>query len=53
MDAVFAADGEHRHDIGVVQPGDGLGLALEALHDLGIGHRPEAQHLQGHLALQR
>ncbi len=30
--AVLAADGEDRHDVGVVQPRDRLGLALKALH---------------------
>ena len=53
MDAPLAADGEDRHDIGVVQPGDGLGLALEPLHRLLVGHDAEPQDLQGHAAAER
>ncbi len=52
VDAVLAADGEDGHDVRMVQAGDGLGLAPEALHRLGVGHGPEAQHLQGDLARQ-
>jgi hypothetical protein len=41
MHAALAADGEDWHHIGVVQPGDGLGLAAEALHGRFIGHDTE------------
>ncbi len=52
VDAALAADGEDRHDIGVVQPSDGLGLAAEALHGFVIGSHTESQDLQGNAATE-
>ena len=48
-----AADGEDRHDVGMVQPRDGLGFAAEPLHRLLVGHGREPQHLERHFALER
>ena len=53
MHAALAADGEDRHDVGVVQPGDGLGLAMEPMHRLLIGHGAKPENLQGHATAQR
>ena len=53
MDAVLTANAEDGHDVGVVQPGHRLGLALEACHRFPVGSGTEAQHLQGHFAFER
>ena len=36
VQAAALADAEDRHDIGMVQPGRGLGLALEPLEVVGV-----------------
>ena len=53
MNVAVAANGEDRHDVGMVQPRDGLGFAAEALHRLKVGHGREPQHLERHFALER
>ena len=47
------ADAEDGHDVGVMQPRRGLGLALEPLDHLAVGARPGREDLQGHVAAQR
>ena len=52
-DIAVLADLEDRHDVGVVQPGRGAGLAAEPLLDQPVaGHLPR-QDLQRHPAAQR
>ena len=51
--AVVLADGVDRDDVGVVQLGRGLGLALEALLGLGAHAQRGREDLQGHAALER
>ncbi len=51
--AAFGADGEDRHDIGMVQMGGRLRLVLEALQLLGVECGRERQHLQCHPPTQR
>ena len=53
MHVPLAADGEDRHDVGVVQPGHGLGLAAEPLHRLLIGDGAESEDLERDAAAQR
>ncbi len=53
MDAALAADGEDRHDVGMVQPRDGLGLAMEPLHGLLVRDGAEPEDLQGHPTAER
>ena len=53
VDAPFAADGEDRDDIGVVQPGHGLALAAEPLHRVFVGHGAEPQDLERHASAER
>ena len=53
VDAVVLADAEDRHDVGVVQPGRGPGLAAEPLQ---VGRPQQAvhgQHLQRDVPAQR
>jgi hypothetical protein len=42
----------NRHDVGVIERGHRLGLALEAAAALGIGGQVAGQNLQGHVALE-
>ena len=53
MDAPLGADGEDRHDVRVMQPGDRLGLATEPLHGLLVGDGPEPQDLERHTTAER
>ena len=53
VDPLVFAHSEDRHDVGVVQPGGGLGLAMEADQDLGVVQAVASQHLQGHATAQR
>jgi hypothetical protein len=53
MDALVFADAEHRHDVGMVQPGRRAGLAAEALELLGLHQRTGGQDFQGHMAAER
>jgi hypothetical protein len=46
------ADLENRHNVGMIQPGCGLGLAAETLQIGGRGEWSGAQHFQGHDALE-
>src|SRR5262249_7368588 len=43
---VVLPDAEDRHDVGVVQPGGSLGLALEALNLSSVDERPGRQDLE-------
>ena len=52
MHAAVAADGVDRDDVGVVQQRRGLGLDLESLELLGVGHGGEGQYLQRHAAVE-
>ena len=49
---LIPADLEDRHDVGVVEPGDRLGLVLEAADLVGRGEPRGPDHLQGHRAIQ-
>ena len=53
VDAALAADGIDGHDVGVMEPGGGLGLLAEALQMLGVEGGRKRQHLQGHPPGQR
>ena len=53
MVPVVLAHAEDRHDVGVVQPGRRLRLALEPPHLLGVQQRAGREHLQGHAPAQR
>ena len=53
MGAALAADGEDRHDVGVVQLRRRLGLVLETLQLAGVQCRRERQHLEGDATAQR
>ncbi len=46
------ADLEDRHDVGVVEPGDGLGLVLEPADLVGGGEPGGLDHLQSHRAVE-
>ena len=46
--AVVLAAVEHRDDVRMAQTGDGSGLAVEALEQLGVRSRPLVQQLHGH-----
>ncbi len=48
MVPVLPTYAEDRHDVGVVQPGRGPGLALEPTHLLGVQQRTGREELQGH-----
>ena len=50
--AVVLADGVDRNDVGVVQLGRGLRLALEALLGLGAHAQCRRENLEGHAALE-
>ncbi len=45
-------DGEDGDDIGMVEAGDGLGLALEALHGDFVGHGAEPKDFEGDAAAE-
>ena len=47
VDAILRADVVERADVGMVQAGDGAGLALEALAACGVGGEECGQHLDG------
>ncbi len=49
----IAADLEDRHDVGVVHPRRGLGLAAEPLQRLAVADRVSWQDLQRHAAAER
>jgi hypothetical protein len=51
--APFAADGEDRHDVRMVEPGDRLGLAAKAVHGVFVDDGPEPQHFQGDVTVKR
>ena len=51
--AVVMSHTEDRHDVGVVQPGGRLGLALESLQLLRFEEQLPGQHLDRHPAAQR
>ena len=53
VDAALAADGEDRHDVGVVQARRRPRLVLEALQVARVHRRRERQHLQRHPPIQR
>ena len=53
MRAPMMADAEDGNDVGVVQPGSRLGLALEAQQLLGVVEGVRWQHLQRHAPAQR
>ena len=53
MDALGFADAEDRHDVGVVQPRRGLGLAGEPGELGGVGQPVAGHHLQRHATAQR
>ena len=53
VQALVLADAEDRHDVGVVQPGRGPGLAPEPLQPGRSRPAMEGQHLQGHVPAQR
>ncbi len=42
----------HGHDVGMFQPGDGLGLALEALQEGGVLEESRVENLDGYVAIQ-
>ena len=50
VDAVRLLDRVDGDDAGVVEGGEGLGLALEALEPLRVGGHLGRQHLEGHVA---
>ena len=50
---VLFADAEDRDDVGVVQPGGRLRLALEPLLLPGIAEELPRQHLEGHVSAER
>jgi hypothetical protein len=52
MHAVLAADGEDRHDAGVVQVRRGPRLVVEALELPRVERRRERQHLERHAPSQ-
>ena len=47
---VVGVDGD---DVGVLEPGDGLGLALEALGEVGVVEELGRQDLEGHVPVER
>ena len=53
MVTVLPAHAEDRHDVGVVQLGRGLRLALEPPHLLGVQQRAGREHLQRHPPAER
>ena len=53
MQPVLLADAVDGHDVGVVQPGGGLGLPMEAPQPLRLQQGVRRQHLQGDVAPQR
>ena len=53
MNALLTAHGMDRHDVGMVQVGDGLGFALKPLHHLRVGGGAESQYFERNLALER
>jgi hypothetical protein len=53
VQAVLFADAENGDDVGVVQAGGGLGLAVEALDVLDVEDARHGQHLDGYAAAQR
>ena len=50
---VVLADGEDRDDVGVMELGGGVGLALEALAGLSRQAEAGGQDLEGNAAIQR
>ena len=50
--AVDLLDGVQRHDVGMVERGDGLRLALDAGAALGVPLQVGRQDLQGHVAVE-
>src|SRR5260370_35178228 len=53
MRPVFLAGGVNRHDVGVMQLGGRLGLAVKTLHRLGGQTQPATQHLERDPAVKR
>ncbi len=53
MRAPLAADGEDRHDVGVVQLGGSLGLLPESLEVFRIEAGGEGEDLEGHATSER
>jgi hypothetical protein len=51
-EATGLLDRVDRHDMGVVERGDGLGFPLEARERAGVGGKTRRQHLERHAALQ-
>ena len=47
VESAVGADVQHAHDIGMLEPGGGPGLALEALDDLGAAGHRRVEDLQG------
>ena len=52
MDPVGLFDGMDGDDVGVLERGHGLGLALEALAALGVASELLGQHLERHVAVE-
>jgi hypothetical protein len=50
--AALLLDGVQGHDVRVVEGGDGLRLALEALQAVGVGGHLRRKDLQRHLAVE-
>jgi hypothetical protein len=49
---VVLADLVDAHDVGVIEPGHGLGLGAEALAGRRIGVEARHDHLEGHFTIQ-
>ena len=43
----------HRHNVGVVQVGSGLGLAAEALNECGVGGKFRKKYFDGNRAVEQ
>ncbi len=52
IDAVLVSDIVQSADVGVLQSGNGLGLALEALLEGGVGREVRGQDLDGDAAVE-
>ncbi len=52
MLAVFYSEVVNGNDIGMVQGGDGMGLAFEAFAALGVSGCVFAQDFDGHIAIE-